>query len=160
MCLDVRQRLLESCGPRVTTRVVNGLDAKPHSWPWQWSPIFVTFGVTNCSVTSVCVDNLQPSLMPRMDHGTCSKPDWWGLALRATMVFDGGDGSVAGWNPFSPPVLFGDSGGLLNRKNPEGLWEVHGTARLCLVCNYENKPTVFTFISNFNDWIDQAMISN
>ncbi|CAB1321670.1 unnamed protein product [Coregonus sp. 'balchen'] len=76
-------------------------------------------------------DNLQQALMPVVDHATCSKPDWWGIALRTTM-------------------------------NPEGVWEVHGIASFVsgLGCNYVKKPTVFTRVSNFNDWIDQAMMSN
>ncbi|KAM9464526.1 elastase 3 like [Salvelinus alpinus] len=245
----------------LTTRVVNGVDAKPHSWPWQislqyerdgewrhtcggsliatnwvmtaahcinpslsyrvfvgkhnlveteegsqaiipeklvvhekWNPIFVAFGndialiklsehvtLTDhvqlgcipaagtvldnqypCYVTGwgrvytggPIADNLQQALMPVVDHATCSKPDWWGIALRTTMVCAGGDGIVAGCN--------GDSGGPLNCKNPEGVWEVHGIASFVsgLGCNYVKKPTVFTRVSNFTDWIDQAMMSN
>uniref|UniRef100_A0A8C7FZN3 Elastase 3 like n=1 Tax=Oncorhynchus kisutch TaxID=8019 RepID=A0A8C7FZN3_ONCKI len=113
--------------------------------------------VTSCRLTCVCVlaggpiaDNLQQALMPVVDHATCSKPDWWGIALRTTMVCAGGDGIVAGCN--------GDSGGPLNCKNPEGVWEVHGIASFVsgLGCNYAKKPTVFTRVSNFNDWIDQV----
>nr|XP_029534854.1 chymotrypsin-like elastase family member 3B [Oncorhynchus nerka] len=183
----------------LTTRVVNGVDAKPHSWPWQISLQYERDGewrhtcggsliatnwvmtaahcinvcvfddhfhvcscrVTSCRLTCVCVlaggpiaDNLQQALMPVVDHATCSKPDWWGIALRTTMVCAGGDGIVAGCN--------GDSGGPLNCKNPEGVWEVHGIASFVsgLGCNYAKKPTVFTRVSNFNDWIDQAMMSN
>uniref|UniRef100_A0AAZ3SJC1 Peptidase S1 domain-containing protein n=1 Tax=Oncorhynchus tshawytscha TaxID=74940 RepID=A0AAZ3SJC1_ONCTS len=241
----------------LTTRVVNGVDAKPHSWPWQislqyerdgewrhtcggsliatnwvmtaahcinlnlsyrvfvgkhnlveteegsqaiipeklvvhekWNPIFVAFGndialiklsehvtLTDhvqlgcipaagtvldnqypCYITGwgrvytggPIADNLQQALMPVVDHATCSKPDWWGIALRTTMVCAGGDGNVAGCN--------GDSGGPLNCKNPEGVWEVHGIASFVsgLGCNYAKKPTVFTRVSNFNDWIDQV----
>lgn len=52
----------------------------------------------------------------------------------------------------------GDSGGPLNCKNMEGAWEVHGIASFVsgLGCNYEKKPTVFTRVSAFNDWIDQV----
>lgn len=36
--------------------------------------------------------------MPVADHATCSKLDWWGIAVRTTMVCAGGDGIVAGCN--------------------------------------------------------------
>ncbi|KAJ8380643.1 hypothetical protein SKAU_G00014210 [Synaphobranchus kaupii] len=93
-------------------------------------------------------DNLQQALMPAVDHATCSKPDWWGVALRTSMVCAGGDGIVGGCN--------GDSGGPLNCKNADGIWEVHGIASFVsgLGCNYEKKPTVFTRVSSFNEWID------
>lgn len=55
-------------------------------------------------------------------------------------------------------VLQGDSGGPLNCKNAQGVWEVHGIASFVsgLGCNYEKKPTVFTRVSAYNDWIDQV----
>uniref|UniRef100_A0AAY4CRN2 Peptidase S1 domain-containing protein n=1 Tax=Denticeps clupeoides TaxID=299321 RepID=A0AAY4CRN2_9TELE len=244
-----------------TTRVVNGVDARPHSWPWQislqydkdgewrhtcggsliaanwvmtaahcinskltyrvfvgkhnlledeagskaitpetivvhekWNPIFVAFGndialiklsepvTLSDTVELGCIpptesilpndypcyitgwgrlytggpiaDNLQQALMPVVDHETCSKPDWWSIAVRTTMVCAGGDGIVAGCN--------GDSGGPLNCKNADGVWEVHGIASFVsgLGCNFEKKPTVFTRVSAFNDWIDNAMMNN
>ncbi|XP_034025345.1 elastase 3 like [Thalassophryne amazonica] len=99
-------------------------------------------------------DKLQQALMPVADHATCSQPDWWGIAVRTTMVCAGGDGIVAGCN--------GDSGGPLNCKNAKGVWEVHGIASFVsgLGCNFEKKPTVFTRVSAFNDWIDKVMMSN
>ncbi|KAG7243916.1 hypothetical protein INR49_006071 [Caranx melampygus] len=210
----------------LTSRVVNGVDAKPHSWPWQlsyrvfvgkynlveeeagskailpekiivhekWNPIFVALGndialiklsepvTLSTQVQLACIpaagsllpnlypcyitgwgrlytggpiaDKLQQALMPVADHATCSQPDWWGIAVRTTMVCAGGDGIVAGCN--------GDSGGPLNCKNAEGIWEVHGIASFVsgLGCNYEKKPTVFTRVSAFNDWIDKVMMSN
>ncbi|KAG5281170.1 hypothetical protein AALO_G00068180 [Alosa alosa] len=253
------------CGTPATeplmTRVVNGVDAIPNSWPWQislqyqrngqwghtcggsliatnwvmtaahcintdltyrvfvgkhnlvqdeagskaitpekmivhekWNPIFVAFGndialiklsehvTLSDSVQLGCIpsagsilthdypcyitgwgrlytggpiaDNLQQALMPVVDHATCTKSDWWGPALRTTMVCAGGDGVVGGCN--------GDSGGPLNCKNAEGTWEVHGIASFVsgLGCNFIRKPTVFTRVSAFNDWIDQAMMNN
>lgn len=55
-------------------------------------------------------------------------------------------------------MLQGDSGGPLNCKNASGIWEVHGIASFVsgLGCNYVKKPTVFTRVSAFNDWIDQV----
>ncbi|XP_026177388.1 elastase 3 like isoform X1 [Mastacembelus armatus] len=241
----------------LASRVVNGVDAKPHSWPWQislqyekdgvwrhtcggsliaanwvmtaahcintklsyrvfvgkynlvedeagskailpekiivhekWNPIFVAFGndialiklsesvTLSDQVQLACIppagtvlpnlypcyitgwgrlytggpiaDKLQQALMPVADHATCSQPDWWGVALRTTMVCAGGDGIVAGCN--------GDSGGPLNCRNAAGVWEVHGIASFVsgLGCNYVKKPTVFTRVSAFNDWIDEV----
>lgn len=43
-------------------------------------------------------DKLQQALMPVADYATCSQPDWWGIAVRTTMVCAGGDGIVAGCN--------------------------------------------------------------
>ncbi|XP_075895143.1 elastase 3 like [Nelusetta ayraudi] len=99
-------------------------------------------------------DNLQQALMPVADHATCSRLDWWGIAVRTNMVCAGGDGVVGGCN--------GDSGGPLNCKNSEGTWEVHGIASFVsgLGCNFVKKPTVFTRVSAFNDWIDNVMMNN
>lgn len=36
-------------------------------------------------------DKLQQALLPVVDHEHCSKQDWWGIALRKTMVCAGGD---------------------------------------------------------------------
>uniref|UniRef100_A0A3B5QF46 Elastase 3 like n=1 Tax=Xiphophorus maculatus TaxID=8083 RepID=A0A3B5QF46_XIPMA len=99
-------------------------------------------------------DKLQQALMPVADHATCSQSDWWGIAVRTSMVCAGGDGIIAGCN--------GDSGGPLNCKNAEGFWEIHGIASFVsgFGCNYEKKPTVFTRVSAFNSWIDQVMLNN
>nr|XP_005988760.1 PREDICTED: chymotrypsin-C [Latimeria chalumnae] len=99
-------------------------------------------------------DKLQQALMPVVDHATCSKPDWWGFGVRTSMVCAGGDGIVAGCN--------GDSGGPLNCQNSLGKWEVHGIASFVssLGCNYEKKPTVFTRVSAYNDWISKIVTSN
>ncbi|XP_073717175.1 elastase 3 like [Misgurnus anguillicaudatus] len=245
----------------VTSRVVNGEDAKPHSWPWQislqyqngdswhhtcggsiidtnwvmtaahcisssrtyrvfvgkhnlaedeagskaispekiivhekWNSIFVALGndialiklseplTLSDSVQLGCIppagtvlpnnytcyvtgwgrlstggplpDKLQQALMPVVDHKTCTRFDWWGPSIKETMVCSGGDGVVAACN--------GDSGGPLNCKNSNGIWEVHGIASFVsgLGCNALKKPTVFTRVSAFNDWIDQTMMNN
>nr|XP_023835063.1 chymotrypsin-C-like [Salvelinus alpinus] len=141
----------------LTTRVVNGVDAKPHSWPWQISLRYMSrdgFVVADghLVVGSLMCHQLVMTGCACINH--LLQADWWGIALRHTMVCAGGDGIVAGCN--------GDSGGPLNCKNPEGVWEVHGIASFVsgLGCNYVKKPTVFTRVSNFTDWIDQAMMSN
>uniref|UniRef100_A0A3P8W4K7 Elastase 3 like n=1 Tax=Cynoglossus semilaevis TaxID=244447 RepID=A0A3P8W4K7_CYNSE len=52
----------------------------------------------------------------------------------------------------------GNSGGTLNCKNSEGVWEVHGIASFVssLGCNFVKKPTVFTRVFAFNGWIDKV----
>ncbi|KAF3850720.1 hypothetical protein F7725_012492 [Dissostichus mawsoni] len=240
----------------LTSRVVNGVDAKPHSWPWQislqyerngawrhtcggsliaanwvmtaahcineklkyrvhvgkhnlveleagskailtdkiivhrqWNPVLVAIGndialiklsesvtlsdhvqlacipaaetllssLSSCYITGwgrlstggSIADKLQQALMPVADHETCTQSDWWGVAIRRSMVCAGGDGVV------------GDSGGPLNCQNSEGTWEVHGIASFVsgLGCNFVKKPTVFTRVSAFNDWIDEVSAS-
>lgn len=51
-----------------------------------------------CLAGGPIADKLQQALMPVADHATCSQLDWWGIAVRTTMVCAGGDGIVAGCN--------------------------------------------------------------
>ncbi|XP_055748569.1 elastase 2 like [Salvelinus fontinalis] len=99
-------------------------------------------------------DILQQALLPVVDHATCSQNDWWGFQVKDTMVCAGGDGIVSGCN--------GDSGGPLNCQNADGAWEVHGIVSFGsgLSCNFRKKPTVFTQVSSYMDWINTAMMSN
>ncbi|XP_078467669.1 chymotrypsin-like elastase family member 2A [Lampetra planeri] len=96
-------------------------------------------------------DALQQANLPVVDYETCSKPEWWWFNIRETMVCAGGDGYDSGCN--------GDSGGPLNCMNAEGQWEVHGITSFVsgFGCNYISKPTVFTRVSAFNDWIADVM---
>ncbi|XP_029993952.1 chymotrypsin-C-like [Sphaeramia orbicularis] len=98
-------------------------------------------------------DILQQALLPVVDHPTCSKPDWWGPQVTENMVCAGGDGVVSGCN--------GDSGGPLNCQNTDGAWEVHGIVSFGsgLSCNYPKKPTVFTSVSMYMDWISTKMMT-
>ncbi|TRY55615.1 hypothetical protein DNTS_021495 [Danionella cerebrum] len=97
---------------------------------------------------------LQQALMPAVDHATCSRSDWWGSSVKESMICAGGDGIVAGCN--------GDSGGPLNCKNADDIWEVHGIASFVsgMGCNTIRKPTVFTRVSSFTDWVDKVMMNN
>ncbi|XP_071401032.1 chymotrypsin-like elastase family member 2A [Centroberyx affinis] len=98
---------------------------------------------------------LQQALLPVVDHDTCSQNNWWGNGIHRSMVCAGGDGVVAGCS--------GDSGGPLNCKNRRtGVWEVHGITSFVFKygCNYRNKPTVFTRVSDFNEWIRETMMNN
>ncbi|KAM4609932.1 chymotrypsin-like elastase family member 2A [Polymixia lowei] len=95
-------------------------------------------------------DILQQALLPVVDHATCTKSDWWGSMVADTMVCAGGDGVVAGCN--------GDSGGPLNCLNSDGSWGVHGIVSFGsgLSCNFPKKPTVFTQVSSYTDWINSV----
>uniref|UniRef100_A0A8B9SXF9 Peptidase S1 domain-containing protein n=1 Tax=Anas platyrhynchos TaxID=8839 RepID=A0A8B9SXF9_ANAPL len=95
-------------------------------------------------------DRLQEALMPVVDYEHCTQPDWWGsLAIRTTMICAGG-AEKAGCN--------GDSGGPLNCQAEDGHWEVHGIASFVsgLGCDTPKKPTVFTRVSAFEDWIAEV----
>ncbi|XP_020501673.2 chymotrypsin-C [Labrus bergylta] len=96
-------------------------------------------------------DILQQALLSVVDFATCSKSDWWGFQVKDTMVCAGGDGVVSGCN--------GDSGGPLNCQNSNGSWEVHGIVSFGsgLKCNLFKKPTVFTQVSSYADWISSKM---
>ncbi|XP_008273983.1 chymotrypsin-C-like [Stegastes partitus] len=98
-------------------------------------------------------DILQQALLPVVDHATCSKSDWWGFQVKDTMVCAGGDGVMSGCN--------GDSGGPLNCQNSNGAWEVHGIVSFGsgLSCNLIKKPTVFTRVSAYMDWISANMVA-
>lgn len=54
----------------------------------------------------------------------------------------------------------GDSGGPLNCAGSDGAWEVHGIVSFGsgLSCNYSKKPTVFTRVSGYIDWISKVSV--
>ncbi|XP_043387874.1 chymotrypsin-like elastase family member 3B [Chelonia mydas] len=92
-------------------------------------------------------DKLQQALLPVVDYEHCTQADWWGsIAIRESMVCAGGD-IRSGCN--------GDSGGPLNCRASDGRWQVHGIASFVSSrgCNTLKKPTVFTRVSAFDDWI-------
>nr|XP_055023656.1 chymotrypsin-like elastase family member 2A [Misgurnus anguillicaudatus] len=113
-------------------------------------PCYVT-GWGRLYTNGPIADNLQQALLPVVDYETCSKSDWWGSQVTRNMVCAGGDGIVSGCN--------GDSGGPLNCKGDDGAWEVHGIVSFGsgLSCNYAKKPTVFTRVSGYVDWISKKM---
>ncbi|NXS55726.1 CELA1 elastase, partial [Brachypteracias leptosomus] len=111
-------------------------------------PCYITgWGVTSSSGSST--DTLQEVLLPVVDHEICSQPDWWGSQDKDTMVCAGGDGVRSGCS--------GDSGGPLNC-HKDDRWEVHGIVSYGLVpyCNTYKKPTVFTRVSAYLDWISKV----
>ncbi|KAM7005626.1 elastase-1-like [Tautogolabrus adspersus] len=92
---------------------------------------------------------LKQAYLPLVGHETCSRGDWWGSTVQPTMVCGGG-GAEAGCN--------GDSGGPLNCL-VNGNYYVHGIASFVsgYGCNYPKKPTVFTRVSAYIDWMDAIM---
>ncbi|XP_067370415.1 chymotrypsin-like elastase family member 3B isoform X1 [Channa argus] len=96
-------------------------------------------------------DKLQQALLPVVEHSVCSRSDWWGINVKTTMICAGGD-VVAGCN--------GDSGGPLNCLGQDGRWYIQGVTSFVSsrVCNEVKKPTVFTRVSAFTDWLSEVML--
>ncbi|XP_075293468.1 chymotrypsin-C [Opisthocomus hoazin] len=115
-------------------------------------PCYIT-GWGRIRTNGPLADVLQQALLPVVDYDTCSKSSWWGSTVRTTMVCAGGDGVVSGCN--------GDSGGPLNCQR-NGLWEVNGIVSFGsgLGCNTARKPTVFTRVSAYIDWINEKISAN
>uniref|UniRef100_A0A3B5AXI4 Elastase-1-like n=1 Tax=Stegastes partitus TaxID=144197 RepID=A0A3B5AXI4_9TELE len=89
---------------------------------------------------------LQEAPLDVVEHSVCSQYDWWGSVALETMVCAGGDGAISGCQ--------GDSGGPLSCYT-NGAWRVHGVVSYgpAGMCNQYKKPTVFTRVSSFLDWI-------
>ncbi|XP_062046028.1 chymotrypsin-like elastase family member 3B [Lepus europaeus] len=96
---------------------------------------------------------LQQGLLPVVDYEHCSDSDWWGSTVKETMVCAGG-ANVAGCN--------GDSGGPLNCRIGKGVWKVYGVASFVSIegCDTPQKPTVFTRVSAYIDWISGTIASH
>ncbi|KAF6731779.1 Elastase-1 [Oryzias melastigma] len=92
---------------------------------------------------------LKEAYLPVVDHSTCSRSDWWGTTVKTTMVCAGG-GAESGCN--------GDSGGPLNCQ-VSGKYYVHGITSFgsAYGCNYPQKPTVFTRVSAYIDWMNSIL---
>ncbi|XP_036599632.1 chymotrypsin-like elastase family member 3B [Trichosurus vulpecula] len=114
------------------------------------TPCYIT-GWGRLTTGGALPDILQQALLPVVDYEHCSKWDWWGSSVKTTMVCAGGD-IRSGCN--------GDSGGPLNCPADDGSWEVHGITSFVssLGCNTRKKPTVFTRVSAFIDWIENVGI--
>ncbi|XP_041102481.1 chymotrypsin-like elastase family member 1 [Polyodon spathula] len=95
---------------------------------------------------------LLQALLPVIDTLTCSTREYWDFYSSDKVICAGGDGSLAGCQ--------GDSGGPLSCL-VEGVWQVHGIASFGpVICNTYRKPTVFTRVSDYIDWIWGTMESN
>ncbi|XP_029358703.1 elastase-1-like [Echeneis naucrates] len=95
---------------------------------------------------------LKQAHLPLIDHATCSSSSWWGSTVKTTMVCAGG-AAEAGCN--------GDSGGPLNCL-VNGKYYVHGIASFVsgYGCNYPKKPTVFTRVSAYIEWMDSVSMKD
>uniref|UniRef100_A0A3Q4GWR2 Zgc:154142 n=1 Tax=Neolamprologus brichardi TaxID=32507 RepID=A0A3Q4GWR2_NEOBR len=100
--------------------------------------------------------HLNQAALPVIDFETCSKPAYWCDTLRPSMI-------CAGYE--SPDELKsacqGDSGGPLActaataAGGTNTIWEVHGIVSFgAQGCIRDKKPSVFTRVSAFSDWID------
>ncbi|XP_056220632.1 chymotrypsin-like elastase family member 2A [Seriola aureovittata] len=89
---------------------------------------------------------LQVAPINVVEHSVCSRPEWWGSIALRSMVCAGGDGIISGCQ--------GDSGGPLSCYT-DGAWRVHGVVSYgpSGMCNQVTKPTVFTRVSFFLEWI-------
>ncbi|KAK2861838.1 hypothetical protein Q5P01_001371 [Channa striata] len=114
------------------------------------NPCYIT-GWGRTSTGGPLSPELKQAYLPLVDHQTCSLPDWWGSTVKTTMVCGGG-GAEAGCN--------GDSGGPLNCL-VNNKYYVHGIASFVsgFGCNTPKKPTVFTRVSAYIDWMDMIMSS-
>ncbi|XP_054863187.1 elastase-1-like [Amphiprion ocellaris] len=93
---------------------------------------------------------LQEAPLDVVEHSVCSQYDWWGSVALKTMVCAGGDGIISGCQ--------GDSGGPLSCYTDRA-WRVHGVVSYgpAGMCNQYKKPTVFTRVSSFLDWMYSVM---
>lgn len=138
-------------------------------------------GVAVVAANGPLADVLQQALLPVVDYEICSQRSWWGSTVRTTMVCAGGDGVVSGCNVswvarrevrvggalgsaqewvWSVRLSGqGDSGGPLNCQR-DGLWDVDGIVSFGsgLSCNLAKKPTVFTRVASYIDWINEVGI--
>ncbi|KAL7887048.1 hypothetical protein AOLI_G00047690 [Acnodon oligacanthus] len=95
-------------------------------------------------------DILQEAPISVVEHSVCASPEWWGSAAKKSMICAGGDGRTSGCQ--------GDSGGPLSCFT-DGYWRVHGVVSYgpAVNCNMYKKPTVFTRVSFFLEWLYSQM---
>ncbi|XP_073323743.1 elastase-1-like [Pagrus major] len=92
---------------------------------------------------------LKQAFLPVVDHETCSRGDWWGSTVKTAMVCGGGGGTEAG--------CYGDSGSPLNCL-VGGKYYVHGSFVSAFGCNVPKKPTVFTRVSAYVEWMSSIIV--
>ncbi|XP_029008030.1 elastase-1-like isoform X2 [Betta splendens] len=112
------------------------------------NPCYIT-GWGRTSTGGPLSPQLKQASLPVVDHATCSRSDWWGSTVKTTMVCGGG-GAEAGCN--------GDSGGPLNCQY-NGKYYAYGIASFVsgMGCDTYKKPTVFTRVSAYIDWMNSIM---
>ncbi|KAJ3614596.1 hypothetical protein NHX12_018167 [Muraenolepis orangiensis] len=122
------------------------------------TPCYVTgWGDEKGSLFPKVSEQLNQAALPVVNFSTCSKPDYWWDVLRPSMI-------CAGYE--SPDELKsacqGDSGGPFVCKTPgasNSNWEVHGIVSFgAQGCIKDKKPSVFTRVSAFSDWIEDSIL--
>ncbi|XP_051241548.1 ovochymase-2 [Dicentrarchus labrax] len=116
------------------------------------TPCFVTgWGDEKGNLFPKVSEKLNQAALPIVDFQTCSKPAYWWDTLRPSMI-------CAGYE--SPDELKsacqGDSGGpfACTAAGTNTTWEVHGIVSFGPQgCIKDKKPSVFTRVSAFSDWI-------
>ncbi|XP_062243272.1 ovochymase-2 [Platichthys flesus] len=115
------------------------------------SCIVTGWGDEKGSLIPQVAQKLNQAPLPIVDFETCSKPEYWSDTLRPSMI-------CAGYE--SPDELKsacqGDSGGpfVCTAAGADTTWEVHGIVSFGpLGCIQDKKPSVFTRVSAFSDWI-------
>ncbi|XP_070768774.1 ovochymase-2 [Enoplosus armatus] len=117
------------------------------------TPCFVTsWGDEKGNMFPKVAEKLNQAALPIIDFQTCSKPTYWWDTLRHSMI-------CAGYE--SPDELKsacqGDSGGpfACAAAGTDTTWEVHGIVSFGPQgCIKDKKPSVFTRVSAFSDWIN------
>ncbi|XP_069803023.1 chymotrypsin-like elastase family member 3B [Dendropsophus ebraccatus] len=95
---------------------------------------------------------LQQALLPIVDHAQCTQPDWWGHTLDESLICAGANGQDS---------CHSDSGGPLNCKGPDDRWYIQGIVSYGVYkCNTPKKPTIFTRVSLFMDWMEETIANN
>ncbi|XP_059184841.1 elastase-1-like [Centropristis striata] len=104
------------------------------------------YGLT--STGGVMSNRMREAYLPVVDHETCTSSGWWGSTIKTTMICAGG-GAQSACN--------GDFGGPLNCL-VNGKYYVHGIASFVsgMGCNAAQKPTVFTRVSAYIEWINSV----
>ncbi|XP_068445519.1 ovochymase-2 [Clinocottus analis] len=131
------------------------LPTRGHVMP-AGTPCFVTgWGDEKGNLFPKVSEKLNQAALPIVDFQTCSKPAYWWDTLRPSMI-------CAGYE--SPDELKsacqGDSGGPFACAvgGTSTAWEVHGIVSFgAKGCIKDKKPSVFTRVSAFSDWINDNM---
>ncbi|XP_026307901.1 chymotrypsin-like elastase family member 2A [Piliocolobus tephrosceles] len=84
----------------------------------------------------------------------CYVTGWGRLQRRISVGSCWNYGTILGYDRKGWLQRTGDSGGPLNCQAADGRWEVHGISSF--TCNYYHKPSVFTRVSNYIDWINSV----
>uniref|UniRef100_A0A2K6PT76 pancreatic elastase II n=1 Tax=Rhinopithecus roxellana TaxID=61622 RepID=A0A2K6PT76_RHIRO len=115
-------------------------------------PCYVT-GWGRLQTNGALPDVLQQGRLLVVDYATCSSSGWWGSTVKTSMICAGGDGKISSCNERAeePPCLVLDAGR-----------EEHSIVSFgsSLGCNYYHKPSVFTRVSNYIDWINSVIANN